>query len=234
MSDVKASFNTGELRALIFDYGEVLCHPPRPEALDRMAHVFSIDASHFRMLYERYRGPYDRGDITAEEYWSAIAKDSGAQNSTLPIDQLREWDVEIWSHLNPVMIAWLEQIHSLGTATALLSNMHCDMVSYSRKNFDWLRYFNCLVFSSELHLVKPEPGIFEYCLSCLRVAPEQALFFDDREPNIQAARAIGIHGIRVRSVEQLAQDLESAGFLPLPPAAIVNGYSERSEQAQIK
>ena len=45
------------------------------------------------------------------------------------IPLLRAWDVEMWSNINPGMIEWLESIHSNGTRTALLSNMHMDMVS---------------------------------------------------------------------------------------------------------
>jgi FMN phosphatase YigB (HAD superfamily) len=48
------------------------------------------------------------------------------------------------------------------------------------------------------------------------VRPGAALFIDDREINLEQARAAGIHTIRFQSVEQLREDLQSLGFAILP------------------
>ena len=40
----------------------------------------------------------------------------------------------------------------------------------------------------------------------------QALFIDDREVNIAAAHAVGMHGIVFRSAEELQPDLEPYGL----------------------
>ena len=46
--------------------------------------------------------------------------------------------------------------------------------------------------------------------------PTEALFIDDREINLQQARAAGIRTIRFQSVEQLREDLQALGFAILP------------------
>ena len=48
---------------------------------------------------------------------------------------------------------------------------------------------------------------------------EETLFIDDREVNVKAAEAMGIHGIQFKSLPQLRQELEAEGFPVLPPAA---------------
>jgi FMN phosphatase YigB (HAD superfamily) len=40
------------------------------------------------------------------------------------------------------------------------------------------------------------------------VPAQEALFLDDREVNVMAARAVGMHGIVFRSVEELSPELE--------------------------
>ena len=64
--------------------------------------------------------------------------------------------------------------------------------------------------------VKPEPQIYRHCLDALAVQPSEALFIDDRDVNLQQARAAGIRTIRFDSVAQLRRDLQSFGFKILP------------------
>jgi FMN phosphatase YigB (HAD superfamily) len=85
-----------------------------------------------------------------------------------------------------------------------------------RKPFSWLRHFDQHIFSGEVRSVKPEPAIYEHCISVLGVHPSEALFIDDRDVNLEPARAAGIRGIRFQSVEQLREDLQALGFPILP------------------
>ena len=73
----RASFS--QINAVILDYGEVLCYSPTAEEWARMAGVFGLDTAVFRKLWDRNRLLYDRGDLSPEAYWSAVAKDAGTQ-----------------------------------------------------------------------------------------------------------------------------------------------------------
>ncbi len=49
--------------------------------------------------------------------------------------------------------------------------------------------------------------------------PEETLFIDDKRPNVEAARALGIQAIEYSSVEGLREELIARGLdgvLPLP------------------
>jgi len=63
------------------------------------------------------------------------------------------------------------------------------------------------------------------------VAASEAVFVDDREPNIKAADALGIHGILFRSVAQLKDDLKAMGFPVLPVVAERARISDRAGAA---
>jgi putative hydrolase of the HAD superfamily len=204
------------IRAVILDYGEVLCFLPTSDALARMARIFRIDPDAFMGIYTESRGPYDRGDLLAEEYWHAFASRVGVTLDRTMIEELRRWDVEMWSRTNDPMIRWLERLRSAGFKTAILSNMPTDMVAHVRRNFPWIKYFDHQIFSADVRRIKPEPAIFEYSLDALKLPASEILFVDDRDVNLAQARAAGMSGIRFQSVHQLRNDLHALGFPVLP------------------
>ncbi len=205
-----------QIRAVIFDYGEVLCDAPADTYVAAMACVVNMTVERFRALYSIERLEYDRGALDARDYWSAIANAGGRSLTSEQIEQLRRIDVAMWSGVNKGMLLWVRDLRLHGVKTAVLSNMHVDMVHHAKANFDWLADFDCLTLSSELHMVKPEPKIYRHSLECLGVAPEEALFLDDRESNVRGAQAVGLQGIVVGSLAQLKADLQAIGFQPLP------------------
>jgi putative hydrolase of the HAD superfamily len=205
-----------DVKAVIFDYGEVLCHPPTSAETRRLASFFGVNVDRLSALWERNRGPYDRGDLTAEAYWSMLAADAGSTIGSGQMEEICELDMAMWSNVNSSMVEWARQLGSSGFKVGLLSNMHPDMVTHCRKHFSWLKDFDFVTFSGEVRLIKPDPAIYLHTLRGLGVTASEAAFLDDREVNIQAARALGITAIHVRSMAQLRNDLQAAGFAILP------------------
>jgi hypothetical protein len=52
------------IRAVMLDYGEVLCFLPTADDIARMAQIFGIDPGAFLPIYLHSRGPYDRRSPT--------------------------------------------------------------------------------------------------------------------------------------------------------------------------
>jgi FMN phosphatase YigB (HAD superfamily) len=94
--------------------------------------------------------------------------------------------------------------------------MQMSMVQHARRTFQWLDRVNFTTFSAEVRLIKPDPAIYEHCLRGLGVTPSDSLFIDDREVNVAAARAMGIHAVQFQSIGQLRRELQQAGFPTLP------------------
>jgi len=203
------------IRGLILDYGEVLCHRPAPEKIARMADALGLAPETFAARYQEERGPYDRGDIWYPDYWSKVAAGAVKLDYDL-LDNLRQWDVEMWSDVDRDMTEWVDRVHASGFKTALLSNMHADMASYARRTFDWLQRLDCVTISCEVRRIKPEPEIYARCLEGLALQPIEVLFIDDREANVQAASDAGLLALRFESVERLRSDLDGLGFPVLP------------------
>lgn len=207
--------NETVVEAVILDYGEVLCHRPSLREVDELATVFGLTAESFRERWDRSRPPYDRAQITPETYWLQFAAEANASISDKQIEQLRRSEVAMWSNVNPAMVRWSRQLNDAGIKTALLSNMHADLVKHVR-TFDWVQRFTVTTFSAEVGVVKPDAAIYEHTLRELGTPANRTVFVDDREPNIRAARSLGIRAIQFQSIEQLNNDLSGLSLSLLP------------------
>ncbi|HVM75845.1 MAG TPA: HAD family phosphatase [Candidatus Saccharimonadales bacterium] len=214
----------GRIRAVVLDYGEVLCRRPKAQIFARMAKLFRMQPAEYFEAYIASRGPYDQGVVGPEEYWRGFAGRSGVSADEATIAQLREWDTEMWGDVSEEMTDWVARLDEAGMKTALLSNMQHDMAAYARKNFAWLRHIDEQVLSCEVGLIKPDPAIFHLTAERIGVQSEEVLLVDDREANVASAKGTGMAGIRFQNVGQLREELEDMGFEVLPNIA-AGGFS---------
>ncbi|HLJ18092.1 MAG TPA: HAD family phosphatase [Bryobacteraceae bacterium] len=194
-----------EAKAIIFDFGGVLCnHPPQKE-IDELAALWGLQADEFLKHYWAHRLPYDRGDLTPEQYWMQFAESAGRSPADGKLPEVLRRDIHFWLHLQPRMIAWTRIVKDAGYRTALLSNLPRSLGEHLLAHCDFMRVFDHLALSYEVRSAKPEQRIYRYCLEGLGVAPEKAVFLDDRPANIRAAQALGIYGVLFETVEKFAR-----------------------------
>jgi putative hydrolase of the HAD superfamily len=210
----------GPVRAVIVDFGEVLVFAPGDAEFARMAALFGLAPAEFKTHYFAPRDAYDRGDYTVEGYWLAVAERAQASLSPDALTQARAWDIEMWSRTSSVMLAWLVALRASGLRTGLLSNMPSDLGEHFKRHFAWLGGFDQVTFSHEIRSTKPEAVAYWHCLHGLGVAPEEALFVDDREANVQGARAVGMRAICFDSLAGFERELTAFGFPLLPSHAV--------------
>jgi putative hydrolase of the HAD superfamily len=204
------------IRAVVLDFGMVICNLPTNEHIARIATLFSVDTAGFWKIYDTNRLALDRGDISPDDYWRTFARNAGHSLDESTLKNLKWWDIEMWLGLNDAMLAWVERLHGAGYKLGLLSNLHQSFANHLREHAAWLRHFHVPVFSAEVGRVKPEPEIYRHLLEKLDTPAHATLFIDDRRTNIDAARHEGMQGLVFTSVEQLRSDLSAIHFQPLP------------------
>ncbi len=177
----------------IFDYGGVLVTHQTPEDQKRLAQIARVPVETFIELYWAERASYDKGELSADEYWCDLARKAGTEPfDPAVIDKLTEADTESWMHFDTVMWDWLEALRANGKRLALLSNMPRDLGEALKSRTDRFDQFDQVTLSYEVHAVKPEPAIYEQCLEGLNTSAERTLFLDDRMENVQGAELLGI------------------------------------------
>jgi len=199
-------------KAVIFDYGQVLCDPQPKADVEAMASLLQMDFDTFHDSSWRYRVAYDEAALDSASYWNAVAQ------RTLPpqdIERLIHMDSTSWTHPNPVMPGWARQLRQAGLRTALLSNMPAT-VRDAVERCDWLPEFDCRTYSCDLRVTKPSPEIYQHCLTKLGIAPQDTLFLDDRLENVQAAETLGMHGLVFTTPQEAAAEIDRRFGIPVP------------------
>ncbi len=148
----------------------------------------------FSRLYQRDRLELDRGTLTTEDYWTRILRARGVPATPETVARIEEEDSLGWTRINDRVVAWSRELRAAGYATAILSNMPFDKLSYMRKipAFDFIDEFPVTVFSCNHSVVKPEPAIYRLCLDRLARTPGECLFLDDSPINVEGGRSVGI------------------------------------------
>ena len=211
--------STSGLRAVIFDYGMVLTLPPDPKAYAELLRITGLSSARLDSFYWADRHAYDEGTLTGFAFWQKIAGDAGLDLKQSELEELNLWDARMWTTQNDAMLAWQLELRQRGILTAILSNLGDTVHANIEREFAWLSRFNVLVWSYELRVAKPDPAIYRHVLKELGVRPEEALFVDDKQVNIDAARALGMKGSVFTTVAHLREDLIAQGLdsdLPLP------------------
>lgn len=93
----------------------------------------------------------------------------------------------------------------------LLSDTNEIHFGFVRKTMDVVGIFDELILSYEMGVMKPNPRIYAEALRRSGVSADACVFIDDRLPNVEGARQVGIRGIHFRSPDQCATDLRQLG-----------------------
>ena len=84
-----------------------------------------------------------------------------------------------------------------GYAIYVLSNACSKFYEYFPRYYD-LAFFDGIVVSSDIHIIKPDERIYKYLLDKYRLTASECLFIDDVQKNVDGAEAVGINGFLFR------------------------------------
>jgi putative hydrolase of the HAD superfamily len=204
-----------DIQAVLFDYGMVLSGPPLPSAWARMLAVTGLDDAKFHTAYWAHRHAYDRGTFTGHEYWLAVGKLVGLSFDPTQVTALIAADNDLWTELNPPMVAWAQQLQRAGIRTGILSNLGDEMSAGLLQKFEWLGRFHHCTWSHAIKLAKPEPAIYHHAAAGLETPIERILFLDDREENIVAAAQTGMQTLHYTTHAAFKQEMTARGLQSL-------------------
>lgn len=93
------------------------------------------------------------------------------------------------------------------------SNTNPPHVAHFSKTYaDVLGHFREMFLSSTIGLRKPDAAAFDHVVNAIGVPAQRIVFFDDSAGNIEGARARGLIGIQVTSMEDVARTLAEMGI----------------------
>ena len=201
------------LDAVLFDFGGVFTESPFEVARRFGA---KLGASPERVL-EIVFGPYhadtdhpwhrlERGEMALEPARQEIIALGAAEN--LDTDLFRVLSaLGRGAGVREPFVASARRLRAAGIGTAIVTNNVREFRDVWRAMIPVDELFDAIIDSSEVGMRKPDPAIYRHALAVLgNVPPSRALFLDDFEGNVLAARALGMRGILVEPDPQSAID----------------------------
>lgn len=90
-----------------------------------------------------------------------------------------------------------------------LTNWSAEKWEKALELFPFFHFFDGVVVSGQEKTRKPNPEIYSLIINKFGINPENAIFIDDNEENVIAAKTQKIHGIHYKSHQQLLNELKS-------------------------
>jgi putative hydrolase of the HAD superfamily len=196
---------------VIFDLGGVVVRWD-PDAI--IAGVFSDEDARQRVAQAVFAHPdwieLDRGTLGRDD---AIRR--AAQRSGIPEADIRKLLLAVPASLVPFpdTVDLLYRLKARGVPLYCLSNMHFASIEHLEQMHRFFEVFSGKVISCRLNLCKPEAEIYQHALRTYNLKPEETVFIDDVEKNVEAAAALGIRTIQFRNAAQCERELRALGVL---------------------
>ena len=203
---------TSNIKAIIFDYGNVLLEwnprflyerffPNDPEGMERFFR--EVNFAEWNLQQDKGR-PFREG--------IAILSRQFPHYSHLIQAYHDHWSDFV---VGPVhgTVEILERLKKAGYPLYGLSNWSAETFPSMRDKHDFFDLFDDMVISGEVGQVKPGPEIFQILLDKIKRPANECLFIDDAMANISQAQKLGLATILFESPEQLEAALRDLNLL---------------------
>jgi epoxide hydrolase-like predicted phosphatase len=196
------------IRAVIFDIGGVLIEEMDLDMGGKWDARIGLTRGELTQRFVDSGAPELalRGELSRQEAWKRIGTSMG-----LTQEQVRAYESELWSqcYLYSEVAQFLKSLRPR-YKTATLSNDWQGAREENNQRFglaDAIQV-DVMVYSAEEGMVKPDPRIYQLTCERLGVSPQEALFLDNSNTAVQAARRLGMHAIRFENRAQAIADVK--------------------------
>ncbi len=197
------------MRNIVFDIGNVIVRWD-PELIS--ARTFGEPKAAAEIARSIFTHPLwfqlARGEITEAEakhaYCDTLKRDPAE------LDRLF-FHIKDSQVLSPGTVDLIARLAKAGYRVFALSDNVREIVVYLRRRYDFWKYFEGVVISAELGVVKPDPRIFGHLLQTFALEPGETIFLDDVLGNVEGARALNMHAIQFVDAKRAEADLAVFG-----------------------
>lgn len=103
---------------------------------------------------------------------------------------------------------WVKDLKQRGYKIYILSNYGDLPFQLSKERYTFLNYTDGQIISYAVKMIKPNRDIFECLFEKFGVEPTQAVFIDDNEQNIIAAKELGLKTVWFKDIHPAKIELE--------------------------
>jgi len=196
------------IKTVFFDLGGVVVNVDVDLLLRRLAHASPYDVDRIRevLLNSPHTRQYELGLITTKEFsqWAFHA---------LQLNMGEGQFLQAFSDIftpNHQVVRLIEELDGR-LQVGVISNTNVAQYEWIAAHIAPVGRMHPTVLSFREHVAKPEPDIFAAALAQAGCAPEEVVFIDDLEPNVRAARSLGISALLYENHQGCLDQLRSLG-----------------------
>jgi putative hydrolase of the HAD superfamily len=201
----------GKISVIVFDLGNVILPFDYNIAINKLELIekgLGVKFfNYFKTNYDLHRN-HEKGEISTEEFIRVML-------SALDNKVTGEEFCNIYSKIffvNEPVAALLGELGKM-YRLVLLSNTNKIHRDYGWGEQPFLKHFEKLILSYEVHSVKPEPEIYKAVEAHTQVPPERHLFIDDILEYGEAAKKEGWDAIQYINYNKLVEELKKRDVL---------------------
>jgi putative hydrolase of the HAD superfamily len=198
-----------KISAIFWDIGGVLLTNAwdKSERL-RALNEFQLDQVEFQDRHEMLVSSFERGKITLDEY---LQRTIFYRPRTFTQDAFREYMLSL-SQAKAGSLEFARELTKSGKyLMSTINNESTELNLYRIRKFGLTDIFSLFVSSCFVGLRKPEAAIYKLAVDVVQKLPEACCFIDDRALNLECARQLGMHTVKMESVPQLRNSLRDLG-----------------------
>lgn len=113
----------------------------------------------------------------------------------------------------PYVDKWLSELKDKGYELYILSNWPEPLYDKEKDNkLAFRKYMDGCIWSCHAKCIKPEPAIYKKLIKKYNLNPSRCVFIDDRQTNLDAAAAQGMHTVLFKDYTYVLEQLKTLGI----------------------
>lgn len=177
-------------KAIIFDFGGVILNQPKAVIPEVIARIYNISLEEAIKEYSKYRIDYYLGKIPTDKLIVSLSLVFESNKSVEEIKKLWLRNYANLAKADQEVLGIIKNLHKK-YKVYLLSNT-TEMSHLHNSKTGIYDYFDDVFLSYRLGAKKPNPEIYRHVISSIGLRPEECIFVDDDEKNLQTAEQLGI------------------------------------------
>lgn len=192
------------MKTIFFDWGGVVADDPGDDFLTKLLQDIGANSEQIQEIFQLYMKRFMRGEISEVEYWNELRTNYGFEIHESISEEFKKWSGLV---ANQDILALVDEAKNKGWQTAILSNV-IEPTYNVLEAAGFYDKFDVVIGSCKEGVAKPEIKIYQIALKRLNASPDESVFIDDKQANLDPAQEMGFKVILAENPEQIVRDVK--------------------------
>ncbi|MBT3227819.1 MAG: HAD family phosphatase [Candidatus Marinimicrobia bacterium] len=193
------------IKTIFFDIGGVLVKVDSSDSIQKLSRKLGVSTEKIRQgMTRELLNDYEKGYLTSNQFYEQLLINYDSKH-TMDMETFKGFWLDVLFPCTESM-AFLERV-TKDFPVWLLSNTNDFHYDLLMQDFPFMKCVEGGTYSFMVGSMKPEPLIYEIAIKKSGFRPEEILFIDDLEANVQAAQNQGINTIHYVDFSSFSQEL---------------------------